>query len=265
MKPTLLVLVCVVTASLTGAGTAFLLLESEANSDSIQENQDLAQTLMNAQERIDFLEGRIERMAASRRAAPSVDVEALRALDNNLRVQIDALRSDVATLKASGVGGLNPAELLATKKGDQRLDAAMGRYLDQAMAKRDADRKKAERNRFAPFLKMRMEKDLKKRMKKLQLRPDQEERFEESVRKSMDTVMPALGVVMDPSAKKEEKIQAFGRIDDAMKAVDNDAQGYMDTQQYSTFTKQQEKQAQQMEQMRTMFGGQNNVGTNSGN
>ncbi len=262
MKPASLVLICVLVASLSGAGTAFLLMENQHDLDTMGDRSDDSEVAA-TRARLLELENTIEEMTRERRESPVLDIAALKELDRRYGKEVADLKSAVSKLnsKQMGIGG---SELLASVGGEAAVEDVLSRVVEEAVAKKDAIRRKAERKRWTPFIKARMEKQLEKAIKKLDLRPDQVERFESTVRESMDTMMPALGIVMDPSAKKQEKIEAFAQIDGAMKKVDNDVQGYLDPSQYETFNQEQKKQTKQMEQMRSMFGGANGANTNGG-
>lgn len=260
MKPIALVLICVVTASLAGAATSFFLAESQTDPDSIEENRDLQAAVTNSQERIFQLESQVERLERARRESPPLDASALNRLDDKYRDQLNALESTLAQLKKSGTGAANSGVLAAADGAE--IDEALNRVVEKAMAKSNAERRKVEQKRWTPFVRAQMDRQLKKTMKKLNLRPDQAERLEASVTQSMDVVMPALGIVMDPQAKKEEKTAAFTQIDDAFKSVDNDAKTYMDPTQYESFSEEQNRQVQQMTRMQAMFGGNTGSSTN---
>lgn len=267
MRTPLLVVICILAGCLAGAGSAFLLVENGVDDNSLNENRDLQASLDRSHERLSAMESRLDAMAKRVLQSPGVDAEALRRMAKDHRQDLEGIRNELASLKAARPAA-GATEMLAASGNNEAIAAALNQYVEQAMVKRDKERKEIERKRFAPFIRAQMESQLKRTAKKLKLRPDQEERFEESVRASMDTVMPAIGIVMDPSAKRDEKVQAFSQIDTAMQTVDQDAQSYMDPQQYETFSQEQARQNQQMQRMRSMFGGgtgPTSGGSNSGN
>ncbi|MFT7617813.1 MAG: hypothetical protein ACI97A_001452 [Planctomycetota bacterium] len=254
MKPIFLVLICVVIASLAGASAAYFLVENQSDPDSIEENRDIQSAVTNSQQRVFDLETKVARLEKARLESPPLDAQALRNLDDKYRRQISALEATLASLQKSGLGGEVPAGLLASADGGA-IDEALNRVVEKAMQKSNKERREVERKRWTPFVKAQMSRQMEKTMKKLNLRPDQEERFEASVNESMDRVMPAMGIVMDPQAGKEDKAAAFTEINRAMESVDNDAKSYMDPTQYSTFAEEQSRQTQQMTRMQSMFGG----------
>ncbi len=256
MKPTFLVLICVLATTLAGAVAALLFSENAQGENALPARQDLEASFERLSDSFLLLQSRMDQLEASPRVSPPLDMQALRSLDHEYHRHLRKVQAELGTLKSAKTKGKDAASSLVAAAEQAAIDDAMGRVVDKALAKRDLDRRQSERMRWSPFIKVQMQMEMQKTLDKLNLKPDQKEQFEESVSLLMDQILPAWGVAMGSTAEQKEKMVAFTQIDNAMKVVSTDAQRYMDMQQYAVFSKDYDLQVKEVDKMRTMQGAQ---------
>lgn len=264
MKPLQVILICLITSAVTAVGLHFALRESQGT--DLRTGADDA--LYNANERMAALEADLadseSRTAQLRRLLEQAqDVAAIQP------GEIAKLREELSQLRERMAAGGGPAKAGRRMKviGDDGEEyVASASELESFIAQQIEDRvetsaKKSRRNQFkqwAPFARMGMMRSLKKNAQKLGLNAEQTKRLEETATKSLETIMPRVGILMDSEATADERETALTEVRDEMETANSEAESYMTSEQYSEYQEMQSQQNQQFEQWLEALGGANN-------
>lgn len=265
MKPLPLIAIAVVSATVV---SLVVVLVAQPTAESTGLDEDVNAQLTSAQERIDELEGQVTRLKGKLQDERRFE-QMVAALQDRMNEDdgLDALKAEVARL-AEQVRTNAPVVKLANKEGDEEevaLNDYIQKRIDTAVQKQNTQRRFRDIKRAKPFIKMGMTREITKLQKKMKLNPSQTKRMNESVNKAFDAVFPRLMKVMDTEVPEAEKEVARQEITASMEEVQNEAQSYLDAEQYQTFIQQQSMQG--LNQWMNMFGGQNqgNQNNSSGN
>ncbi len=230
----------------------------DSNADLDGGNANLA----NAHESLREMEARMEKLDKDL-AERERQTETLRILTEDLPADVAAMRQELKDMRRE------VAQLRASKRGrtgtgsDESLVSAgdLEKFIKSQVASQVKKGAKKARRRtftqFAPMAKMGMQRRLQRNAKKLKLNPEQSRRLNEASNKAFDAAMPNVAVAMDGESTPEEREQALTDIQTEMETVSNDAESYMDSEQFTQFLAMQQEQSDQFQAMQQAFTGGN--------
>ncbi len=258
MKPLATIALSVVLSVALAVGACLVWLDGRPDGDRLVGGEDPNVKIARVMERLDRIaEDQAALQARIDQSLASPDTEGIRRMRSSLELEIAGMREELAQLAKE----MDERPLRVARGGaampdlsDEETAAALAAYVEEKVEEQVRKNQNPARQ-FAPMIKMNMSRQIRRTADKLGLDEVQTKRLTEASTAAFDKALPAVEIMMDPKADVAAKERALADVQVTMDEVSSEAASYMTSEQHTQFLEEQQRQMEQMDRMRAMWGG----------
>ena len=153
----------------------------------------------------------------------------------------DKLMADMAAIQGKLDETPPTLRLSGGTEDELALEEYIAKRVDLAAKKRESSRRARGFKRAQPFIKMGMDRELKKLQKKLNLTDNQSELMTASMNRAFNEIFPKIEGLMQPGLDSDARTAQFEEITQAMTGITSEAQSYLNPEQYEQFNTSQQQ------------------------